>query len=278
MSQPTSYQITPDQQSLAEIERRLAFHPSPVQHPATLTSEQVAQYNRDGYIKGIRIFDGAEIASLRAYFDDLLARVIAAGGDSYSISTAHRKYGRVYDVLTHPKIVACVRDLLGDNVVAWGSHFFCKMPHDGKTVSWHQDSSYWPLTPSKTATVWLAVDDADVENACMQFIPGSQHFGHLTYHLSETSENNVLDQTVKNADQLGKPIDVELRAGEVSIHSDLLLHGSKANNSDRRRCGLTLRYCAADVRAHLDWSQKGVIVSGSDPTGHWSNQPRPTED
>lgn len=277
MSQP-AFQVVPDQQSLAEIERRLAFHPSPVQNPATLSREQVQQYNRDGYVKGIRIFDDAEIASLRSYFDELLSRVIAAGGDSYSISTAHRKYGRVYDVLTNPKIIACVRDLLGDDIVAWGSHFFCKMPHDGKTVSWHQDSSYWPLTPSKTATVWLAVDDADVENACMQFIPGSHHFGHLTYHLSETSENNVLDQTVKNADQLGQPLDVELRAGEVSIHSDLLLHGSKANNSDRRRCGLTLRYCAADVRAHMDWNQKGVIVSGSDPTGHWSNQPRPTDD
>ena len=63
-----------------------------------------------------------------------------------------------------------------------------------------------------------------------------------------------------------------LRAGEISIHSDLLLHGSAANDSDRRRCGLTLRYCTADVRAGMDWNQKGVIVSGADPTGHWANR------
>ena len=70
-------------------------------------------------------------------------------------------------------------------------------------------------------------------------------------------------------------MDVELPAGFVSIHSDLLLHGSDANESDRRRCGLTLRYCAADVRAGLDWNAKGVVVSGSDPSGHWANPPRP---
>ena len=152
------------------------------------------------------------------------------------------------------------------------------MPHDGKQVSWHQDASYWPLTPSKTATVWLAIDDADEENACMRFLAGSHKFGHLTYTLSEEDENNVLNQTVTNAEQYGTPVYDTLKAGELSVHSDLLLHGSEANDSDRRRCGLTLRYCAADVRAHMGWNEKGVIVSGSDPSGHWPNPPRPERD
>jgi hypothetical protein len=88
----------------------------------------------------------------------------------------------------------------------------------------------------------------------------------------------VLDQTVENAEQFGTPVPIELKAGEISMHNDLLLHGSEANSSNRRRCGLTLRYCAAEVRAHLGWNGKGVIVSGSDPTGHWANQPRPALD
>jgi non-haem Fe2+, alpha-ketoglutarate-dependent halogenase len=180
--------------------------------------------------------------------------------------------------LTSPRIVACIRDLLGENVIAWGSHYFCKLPRDAKRVSWHQDASYWPLTPSKTATVWLAIDDADRQNGCMRFIPGTHQYGHLTYRLSESDEQNVLDQSVENPERFGDPIDVELEAGEISIHSDLLLHGSEANQSDRRRCGLTLRYCAADVRAGLDWNQKGVIVSGADPSGHWANPARPLTD
>jgi ectoine hydroxylase-related dioxygenase (phytanoyl-CoA dioxygenase family) len=152
------------------------------------------------------------------------------------------------------------------------------MPGDGKRVSWHQDSSYWPLTPSKAVTAWLAIDDSSVENACMRFIPGTHHLGHLTYKLSENDEANVLNQTVPGAETLGQPVNVELKAGEMSIHSDLLLHGSEANESTRRRCGLTLRYCPASVRAELGWNAKGVVVSGKDDSGHWANPPRPGTD
>ncbi len=278
MQASTDFKIIADHNKVTEIERDLRFHPSTVKNPKVLTLQQIEAYNRDGYLKGLRVFSEVEIIEQRRYFDALLAKVMAAGGDSYSISTAHRKYGKVYDLLTHPRIVAYVKDLLGENVIGWGSHYFCKMPHDGKRVAWHQDASFWPMTPSKTVTVWLAIDDADVENACMHFLAGSQNFGHLTYHLSEQDEHNVLNQTVDNADQFGQPVNDMLKAGEISLHSDLLLHGSEANQSDRRRCGLTLRYCAAEVRAYMDWNQKGVIVNGADPTGHWANQARPEED
>lgn len=278
MSTPSTPTFIPTTEELSKTQRDLRFHPSTVRNPKTLTAEQVAAFNENGYLKGIRIFNQDEIGEIRAYFDELLAKTLAAGGNSYSISTAHIRYGRVYDILTDPRIVACVKDLLGENVIAWGSHFFCKMPGDGKRVSWHQDSSYWPLTPSMAVTAWLAIDDADVENACMRYIPGSHRLGHLTYTLSENDEANVLNQTVTDAEALGEPIDVELKAGEISIHSDLLLHGSEANQSARRRCGLTLRYCPANVRAELGWNAKGVIVTGEDVSGHWANPSRPDAD
>ncbi len=278
MSASPEYRMIPTEQELASLERDLSFYPSPVTQPETLTVAQVEAYNRDGFVSPVPIFSKAEIDEIRSYFDELLARVIAAGGDSYSISTAHRKYGRVYDLLTDSRIVACVKDLLGENVIGWGSHFFCKMPHDGKSVAWHQDASYWPLTPTKAVTVWLAIDDADRENGCMRFIAGSHRFGHMTYRPSEASEHNVLNQTIDHPEQYGHPVDNVLSAGEISLHSDLLLHGSEANESDRRRCGLTLRYCAADVHAGLGWNGKGVIVSGTDHGGHWANPPRPEVD
>jgi len=268
----------PSADELKDVAREFRFFPADPDRAATLSPEVIDAFNRDGYLKGIRIFSPDEISAIRAYFDDLLARTIAAGGDSYSISTAHLRYGRVYDLLTDRRIVAIVRDLVGEDAIGWGSHFFCKMPGDGKRVAWHQDSSYWPLTPTKAVTVWLAIDDADVENACMRYIPRSHHLGHLTYTLSENDAANVLDQTVPNAETLGDPVNVELRAGEISLHSDLLLHGSEANESTRRRCGLTLRYCPAEVRAGLGWNAKGVVVSGRDESGHWANPPRPVDD
>lgn len=271
----TDFQIIPGREEMARVERDLQFHPVVNTSPQTLAPADIVAFNRDGFLKSIPIFSADEIGEIRGYFDDLLQRVLAAGGDSYSISTAHLKYGRVYDWLTDERIVARVRDLLGGDVIGWGSHFFCKMPGDGKRVAWHQDASYWPLSPSKTVTVWLAIDDADEENACMRFLAGSHWHGHLTFRPSQPEEHNVLDQTVENAEQYGTLTPVELRAGEISMHCDLLLHSSEANRSNRRRCGLTLRYCAAEVRAGMDWHLKGVIVSGADPSGHWANPPRP---
>ncbi|MPY88961.1 MAG: phytanoyl-CoA dioxygenase family protein [Luteitalea sp.] len=278
MAEAPRFAITPDEGQLAALERDLRFRPAPVTAPRTLTAAQVESFNRDGYVKPVRIFDDEEIAGIRRYFDDLLARTVAAGGDSYSISSAHLRYGRVYDLLAHPRIVACVRDLLGESVVGWGSHFFCKMPGDGKAVAWHQDASYWPLTPSKTATVWLAIDRADRANGCMRFIAGSHWVGHLTYRPSDPAEHNVLTQTIENPEQYGAVVDDALEAGEISIHADLLLHGSEANESTRRRCGLTLRYCTTDVRAYDGWNAKGVVLLGTDPDRHWANPARPTND
>ena len=272
------FAVTPDADDLAAMPRDLRFYPATEKSPKSLSVAQVEQFNADGYVAPVDVFSEPEAHDVRAYFDDLLAKTLAAGNDSYSISTAHLKHGRVWDLLTHPRIVAPVVDLLGPNVVGWGSHFFCKMPGDGKAVSWHQDASYWPLSPTKAVTVWLAIDDADLENGCMQFIAGSHHSGHLTYHPSGSHEDNVLNQTVEDPEQYGRVVPDPLAAGQCSIHSDLLLHGSEPNHSDRRRCGLTLRYASSDVEAGLDWGQKGVLVSGERLWDGWSNQPRPFTD
>lgn len=274
----SQFQAVPDAESLSQIERDLRFFPVENNAPQLLTQAQIEQFNRDGYLKGLRIFSADEIETIRNYFDELLCRTLESGADSYSISSAHLKYGRCWDLLTNARIVAYVKELLGENVVAWGSHFFCKMPGDGRAVAWHQDASYWPLSPSRNVTAWLAIDDADVENGCMRFVAGSHHHGQMTFRESNPAEHNVLNQTIDNPFQFGHEVIDDLLAGEISLHSDLLLHGSEANHSTRRRCGLTLRYAAADVRAAMDWNQKGVHVSGSDPSGHWANRERPQQD
>src|ERR1017187_2275330 len=100
MSHSPSPKFIPAAEELNRLQRELRFHPSTVTNPRTLTASQVAAFNRDGYLKGIRIFREEEIAGIRRYFDELLASTLAAGADSYSISTAHLRYGRVYDLLT----------------------------------------------------------------------------------------------------------------------------------------------------------------------------------
>ena len=123
------------------------------------------------------------------------------------------------------------------------SHLFTKLPDDPKRVSWHQDASYWPLTPSRVVSAWLAIDDTDVANSAMQVIGGSHHHAQLAFRDSTATENNVLVQTVDNAADYGEPpVALEMRAGQISLHSDWILHGSEPNRSNRRRCGLAMRY------------------------------------
>lgn len=266
----------PSVAQLAALPRKIGFVPSVNESPKVLSVDQVHQYNQAGYLMP---FDGLaqdESRELRAFFDGVLAAFIELGRTSYSINTAHLRFSRIYDLVHHPRIVATVADLLGPNVVCWGSHFFCKMPHDGKRVPWHQDSTYWPLSPTKTVTVWLAIDDADPENANMKFIPKSHVHGLIDYDLTNDADT-VLDLAVKNPTSYGEgEVDVALKAGQFSMHSDLLLHGSEANQSNRRRCGLTIRYAASDVTTWYDWHRKGVVVCGDNVGGIWSNPPRPT--
>ncbi len=265
----------PTPQQLAELPRQMTFTPSENAAPARLTAEQVQQYNANGYLLPFDALDESETRQTRAFFDGVLAAFMELGRGSYSINTAHLRFARIYELVQHPRILDAVADLLGPDVVCWGSHFFCKMPHDGKTVPWHQDSTYWPLSPTRTVTVWLAIDDADPGNANMRFIPRSHLHGLIDYDETQ-DDQSVLNLAVQNAESYGDaPVDVALRAGQFSMHSDLLLHGSEANNSDRRRCGLTIRYAAADVTTWYDWHKKGLLVKGQDRNGHWANPPAP---
>lgn len=265
----------PSPSQLAELPRQIGFVPASNPAPQVLSPQQIDDYNCQGYLMPFTGLESDEATRLRAYFDGVLAAFMELGRGSYAINTAHLRFQNIYDLVQHPRIVAPVADLLGPNVVCWGSHFFCKMPKDGKRVPWHQDSTYWPLSPTKTVTVWLAIDDADPENANMKFIPQSHLHGLIDYDQTQAADT-VLDLAVKNPHSYGEgEVDVALRAGQFSMHSDLLLHGSEANLSDRRRCGLTIRYAAAEVTTWYDWYKKGIIVRGEDSNAHWLNPPRP---
>ena len=109
----------------------------------------------------------------------------------------------------------------------------------------------------------------------MRFIPKSHTHGLLDYTKSD-DDRDVLNMVIDNPEQYGEEaVDVALKAGQFSMHSDQLLHGSEANESDRRRCGLTIRYAAADVKAWYDWDKKGIVVLGEDSQSNWKNLPSP---
>ncbi|MEL6643153.1 MAG: phytanoyl-CoA dioxygenase family protein [Pseudomonadota bacterium] len=262
---------------MLDTQTDLGFVPVRNAAPQTLTPAQIDHYNTEGYVTALDVFTDQETRDARAYFDRLLA---AREGDGYALNCYQARAAGIWDLCTHPRILDHVEDILGPNVICWASHFFCKMPGDPKAVPWHQDAAYWNLSPARTVTVWLAIDDTDAGNAAMQFIPRTHDKGALEWRKPAGAEN-VLDREIVGWEEMGAPVTNSLNAGQMSLHADMLAHGSAPNTSDRRRCGLTIRYCPPEVRMTDEvWAQgiEAIICRGTDPGGYWRHHARPLGD
>ena len=257
----------------------IEFFPVAVQQAKTLSRTQVMQFNELGYISPLDALTPTEVSANRRYFDDLLARVKAYddGRNAYSIMGYQNRCKGIWDLAQHPRILGYVEDLLGPDFVCWSTHYFCKLAQESKHVPWHQDATYWPVRPTKTVTVWLAIDDVDQANSPMRFIPGSHLLGGLEWR--KASGDFVLHQEIPDAKRYGRPHDNILKAGQISLHASTLIHGSEPNRSDRRRCGLTFRYIPSDcgVLAGAERILRDAVVCRGDPR-HWIRTRRPADD
>ncbi|MDJ1007713.1 MAG: phytanoyl-CoA dioxygenase family protein [Paracoccaceae bacterium] len=255
----------------------LTFAPVTNPAPRRLSPAQIDQYNALGFVQPFTAYRPAEIDGVRAYADRLIADMGEAGG--YGINCYQARLGGLWDIATHPVILDHVEDILGPDIVCWASAILSKRPQGSRKVPWHQDAAFWRLSPARTVTVWLAIDDADAENSAMRFIPGTHRQGALP--IQATGAEAVFHQETAGADAMGTPFVNALKAGQFSMHADMLVHGSDVNRSTRRRCGLTLRYCPPEVRVtDPDWARgvEAIICRGEDPTGHWTHHPRPDND
>ena len=245
--------------------------------PQKLSIDQINEFNSRGFVSPLSGFAPSEIQFHRDYFDRLINQLSAE--DAYAINCYQSRLASLWDICTHPVLLDHVEDLIGPNIICWASHFFCKLPHDPRRVPWHQDASFWHLSPTNTVTVWLAIDDTDEENSAMEFLPSSHRNGELP--IKAVDGNNVLNKETQEITNLGASYSNNLRAGEFSLHADMLVHGSRPNLSDRRRCGLTIRYCPTSVRiTDPVWADgiEAIICRGVDRDNYWRHHPRPLSD
>ena len=94
-----------------------------------------------------------------------------------------------------------------------------------------------------TCTVWLAIDDATVENGCLRFIKGSHIDQKLKSHNINNDKNLTLNQELmKEEYDENKAVNLILKRGQISLHDVYLVHGSEANNSPNARRAITMRF------------------------------------
>lgn len=235
-----------------------------------LTEKQKLAYKENGYLAGLpTIFDSSEVNALKTGLDEL-TKLLKPGEKQNQINAWHRSSRWLYDLCSDPRILDYVEDLLGPNFYLWGSGFFSKEPKSLDVVSWHQDAPYWPLAPHNTVTVWIAFTDVDEANGAMRVIPGTHKAG-LIEHSVSSDPNNVLASELGNgAFREEEAVSLLLKAGQISIHDDAIVHGSQANHSDRWRIGLTIRYSSTEVKCDLSkWPGfTAYLLRGVDEFNH----------
>lgn len=217
---------------------------------AHLTAEEIARYRQDGWVRPQFRLPEAQVTQMRKALDDLIAR--NPGVRPEKLVSAHiegdngegvRGSKAFLDLARDPQIVELVSGVIGDDVILWGCHVFCKPPGDGFETPWHQDGHYWPIRPLATCTVWVALEASDKGNGCLRVIPGSHRDKQLHDHLHEDRRDLTLQQRLAPGTfDEATAVDIELQPGEMSLHDVYMIHGARPNTSNRRRTGVALRY------------------------------------
>jgi hypothetical protein len=244
--------------------------------PGRLSPADVARYQERGYHYPLRAMSAARAA---AYMRKLEAHE-AAHGKLQGIlrHKAHLYLTWLDEIVRLPTILDPVGDILGPDLMVYSSSFFIKEAHDPSYVSWHQDAHYWGLNSGDVVTAWVAFVDSDAENGAMRVVPGTHTVDFP--HNDTFAKNNLLSRGQEVAVDLGDRgwVEMDLKAGEFSLHHVGLVHGSEPNDSDRRRIGFAIRYMAPHVKQTIVEVDGALVVRGTDRHHNFEHEPAPKAD
>lgn len=251
----------------------------------SLSSEQKAQYEKDGFLAVRGMLTPEEVHAVK----DTLARYLRAGLDVLSSGSlpetdvvecnrvliqlepavlsgrahvpdptlAARKVWNLYgnvplvtQLIHDERILSLVTGILGDEVWFFADKALLKPPYIGVEKPWHQDIPYFPFEPKEPylhVAMWMALDDATAENGCMQYIPGSHLWGNLTTETTWTQSVAHLSVDESRIDP-SQAVMVEAKAGDVVLHDGMVLHYSAPNRSPHPRWAFVLDFISTRAR------------------------------
>jgi hypothetical protein len=241
--------------------------------PKHLTDEQLEAYRRDGAVSPVPLLSRKEAAFYRRKFDELEESIGDEPQTRYRIK-AHLPFPWLTELIHHPALLDAIEDVMGPNLLVWGTSFFTKAARDPRFISWHQDSTYYGLEPPESVTAWIAFSDSTEHSGCMRFIPGSHLGPHILPHVETDEPNNLLSrgQTILDIDEsIAKSLPA--RAGEFSIHHNKTTHSSEPNKSDDARIGFTAHFATPEIRQAQFDGATATLVRGEDNVGNWLPDP-----
>lgn len=243
----------------------------------SLTAEQIAQFRDQGFVAPVMAVGTEHAAAARASLERHEATLGHPLGPGQR-SKSHYLFTWVDAIMRNDQILDAVEDLIGPNILCWGSIFWIKEANSPSYVGWHQDLQYWGLDTDDLVNVWVALSPASEEAGCMSVLPGShrERLDHIeTYH-----EDSLLSRGQELTIDIGErtPVAMPLEPGQMSMHNGRLAHGSSPNASDDRRIGLSLQYMPTSTKQTLvDWDT-AALVRGVDEYNHFEHGSSPESD
>ena len=185
----------------------------------------------------------------------------AIGGRVTRLNGLHLFFRWAWDLSTHPRLLDCLEQLMGPNILLTSTRIFYKHGQTTSYVGWHQDGITQRIEDGRAPAIWLGLTAATVENGCLRVVPRSHHFG-LVHHDSSPDlpplpdadksfdswpQEELSGRIAEVPSNYDAPFDLVMRAGEMSIHHPVILHGSNPNLSPEPRIGLSASYTIPEL-------------------------------
>jgi ectoine hydroxylase len=236
-----------------------------------LSKEQLAQFDRDGYLFFPGHFSQEETKVMQEAVPELYDRrevynVREKGKDAVRTNFAAHMYSKPFAKLArHPRMIEPVQDLFGEKLYMHQFKVNGKMAFEGDVWQWHQDYGTWlndDMMPTERAmNIAIFLDDVNEYNGPLMFIPGSHKKGVIDakHDLTTTSyplwtvDNKLIAQLVERAGgKEGGIASPKGPAGSMIVFHSCLVHASSANLSPFNRVAVYLSLCAVSnhIRRH----------------------------
>jgi len=216
-----------------------------------LSAEQIAAFERDGYLFVRNLLDAEEVELLLTTtradqaMRDHAMDVKDTQGRRTNLSLWNEAGDDIYGMVARSRrIVEALEQLLGGEVYHYHSKLSAKEPKVGGAWEWHQDYGYWYnngcLFP-EMASIFIALDPATRENGCLQVLRGSHLMGRIE-HGRFGEQTGADPERVAVAIQRLEKVYCEMNPGDGLYFHGNTLHSSDPNTSDKPRWGMLCCY------------------------------------
>jgi phytanoyl-CoA hydroxylase len=237
-----------------------------------------AFFDANGYVVVKNLFTPDEVATYRQHYMDLRAEGAKPGdmvadtkipGDPLNqfprMIHMHRWDDTTREWLIEPRLGEILTELLGAEPFAVQTMLYFK-PAGARGQALHQDNFYLQVKPGTCMAAWLALDDTDEENGCMQVVPGSHNWDILCHVPADATKSftNITAPLLKNQPN-HHPVSVPMQAGDCMFFHGALVHGSFPNVSKGRfRRSLIGHYVEASTTELTQFDQPVLTFSNQE--------------